>query len=320
LASVRLSPSREADIVEELTQHLQDRYAELLAAGATPDEAASLALEEFQSGTALASRLTPLRQAHAPIPLTPAAPTGTILTDLWLDVRSALRQFAQQPGYAAVVVATLAVCLAANLVIFAVVDGVVLRPLPFPDAHRLVAIYNTYPGAGRDIAPNSATDYFDRQPLAALSGLATFQRIGLTLGREGDASERVIGLAASPSLFPLIGTQAWRGRLLLDADAEPRLGPHRHCCSRTATGSGPLPGERVPSATRCMSTARRPSWSACYPNTGGSLIPRWRSSSRPSSPRRSVRRRSATATTTGDRWRAWRPTRRWLLCRVSSMR
>jgi predicted permease len=221
LASVRLLPSREADIVEELTQHLQDRHAELLAAGATPDEAARLTLEEFQSGTALASRLTPLRQAHAPMPLTPAAPTGAILTDLWLDVRSALRQFVQQPGFAAVVVVTLAVCLAANLVIFAVVDGVVLRPLPFPDAHRLVAIYNTYPGAGRDIAPNSATDYFDRQSLAALSGLATFQRMGLTLGREGDASERVIGLAASPSLFSLIGTQAWRGRLLLGADAEP---------------------------------------------------------------------------------------------------
>jgi hypothetical protein len=61
LASVRLSPSREADIMEELTQHLQDRHAELLAAGATTDEAARRTLEEFQSSTALASRLTPLR-------------------------------------------------------------------------------------------------------------------------------------------------------------------------------------------------------------------------------------------------------------------
>ncbi len=219
LASVRLSPTREAEIVDELTQHLQDRYDELVTGGATPEEAGRLSLEEFQSGTALASRLAPLRQAHPPEPITPAAPTGAGLTDLWLDVRAAVRQFVQQPGYCAVVVLTLAVCLAANLAIFAVVDGVALRPLPFPDGDRLVAIYNTFPGAGRDVAPNSPMDFFDRQPLQGLTGLATYQRLGLTVGQDGEAAERVVGLSASPSLFPLIGAKAWRGRLLLDGDA-----------------------------------------------------------------------------------------------------
>ena len=49
----------------------------------------------------------------------------------------------------------------------------VLRPLPFPDAERLVAIYNTYPGAGWSIGPNSVVEYLDRRPLTALAELAT---------------------------------------------------------------------------------------------------------------------------------------------------
>ena len=222
LASVRLSPTREAEIVNELAQHLQDRYDELrrrwhAARGghAASRSTRSRAARRWRPGWPRCDRRTRRSRPY------PAAPTGAVLTDLWQDVRAARRQFVQQPGYAAVVVATLAVCLAANLAIFAVVDGVVLRPLPFPDADRLVAIYNTYPGAGRDIAPSSGADFFDRQALPALEGLATYQRLGLTLGRDDDAPERAAGLVASPSLFALIGTQPLLGRLLVDADAEP---------------------------------------------------------------------------------------------------
>lgn len=153
---------------------------------------------------------------------------GSVLTDLWQDVRYAIRKSCKQPGPTAVFVATLAVCFAANIAIFAVVDGVVLRPLPFPEAHRLVAIHNSYPGAGVDVAPNSAAQFYERRELAALASLATYRRVELTLGGGGGGAgagggnpERVAGLVASPSLFPLLGTTAWRGRLLLDEDAEP---------------------------------------------------------------------------------------------------
>lgn len=143
------------------------------------------------------------------------------MTDLWFDVRHAVRQSLNQPGFTAVIVATLAICLAANVAIFAVVDGVMLRPLPFPEPHRLVAIYNTYPGAGVDIAPSSGMDFYDRQRLQGLAGLATYRRAGLTVGSGRSESERVTGLVTSPSLFALIGTHPFLGRLLLDADAEP---------------------------------------------------------------------------------------------------
>src|SRR5262245_66624749 len=81
LSSLQLSPTREAEIVEELSQHLDDRYRELIAGGASPEEATRLALGDFRSGNSLAQRLEPLRQAHAPAPIPPGAPTGHALGD-----------------------------------------------------------------------------------------------------------------------------------------------------------------------------------------------------------------------------------------------
>ena len=66
LASLHLSPTREAEIVDELTQHLAERYRELIAAGASPEAATRLALAEFSSGNVLARLMAPLRQAHIP--------------------------------------------------------------------------------------------------------------------------------------------------------------------------------------------------------------------------------------------------------------
>jgi len=221
LSPLRLSPTREAEIVEELSQHLQDRYAELIAGGALPEDARRLALDLFQNDQALARYLAPLRQAHPTVSFTQGEPTGSGMSDVWLDARYAVRQALMQPGFTAIVVATLAVCIAANVAIFAVVDAVVLRPLPFPEGDRLVAIYNTYPGAGVDIAPNSAVDFYDRQRLATLEQLATYRRVGLTVDRGAGDPERVASLITSPSLFPLIGAHPLLGRLLLDADTQP---------------------------------------------------------------------------------------------------
>lgn len=83
LSSLRLSPTREAEVVDELSQHLDDRYRELIAGGASPEEATRLALAEFRSGNVLAQYMAPLRQAHVPPPITPGVQTGHALTDLW---------------------------------------------------------------------------------------------------------------------------------------------------------------------------------------------------------------------------------------------
>ena len=75
------------------------------------------------------------------------------------DLRFAVRLLWKDRSFTATTVATLALCLAANIAIFAVVDGVLLKPLPFPDPHELVRINNAYPGAGVESADNGVPDY-----------------------------------------------------------------------------------------------------------------------------------------------------------------
>src|SRR5215470_14316646 len=76
LSSLRLSPMREQEIVDELAQHLDDRWRELTAGGVSPEEATRLTLAEFRDGNLLARHMAPLRQAHAPSPITPGASSG----------------------------------------------------------------------------------------------------------------------------------------------------------------------------------------------------------------------------------------------------
>jgi hypothetical protein len=89
LASLRLSPTRETEIVDELSQHLEDRYRELIAGGISPDEATRLALADFQGGNILGQKMASLRQAHVTAPTTLGAPTGHVVSDLWQEVRYA---------------------------------------------------------------------------------------------------------------------------------------------------------------------------------------------------------------------------------------
>src|SRR5688500_18522732 len=97
LSSLRLSPSREHEIVQELSQHLEDRWRELVTGGASDDDATRLALAEFREGNLLAQYMAPLRQAQAAAPVTPGASTGHALRDVWQDLRFATRTLRKQP-------------------------------------------------------------------------------------------------------------------------------------------------------------------------------------------------------------------------------
>ena len=97
LASLHLKPEREADIVDEIAQHLAERYREAISAGASPDEATRLALAEFRAGNALAQRIAALKQAHAPASVTAGVSTGHLLENLRQDLRYSARAFRKQP-------------------------------------------------------------------------------------------------------------------------------------------------------------------------------------------------------------------------------
>jgi len=67
------------------------------------------------------------------------------MNGLLSDLRYALRGLRKAPGFMVTALVTIAICLGANLAIFAVIDAILLRPLPFPESDRLVTIFNTYP-------------------------------------------------------------------------------------------------------------------------------------------------------------------------------
>src|SRR5258708_189570 len=99
LSPVRLSPAREAEIVEELSQHLEDRWWELVAGGEDPDVAAQMAIAEFRGTEILARYLAPLRQAHWADPFTLAARREFLLGGLTADLRDAVRALRATPGF-----------------------------------------------------------------------------------------------------------------------------------------------------------------------------------------------------------------------------
>jgi predicted permease len=141
---------------------------------------------------------------------------------LFQDLRLALRLLWKDRSFAVTTVATLALCLAANVAIFAIVDGVLLKPLPFDQPDRLVRIYNKYPGAGVAVADNGVPDYFDRQrDMAALEEIGMFHQVGVTLSGSGlSDAERVQAMIVTPSFFRVLRVQPSRGLAFTEAQGE----------------------------------------------------------------------------------------------------
>ncbi len=141
---------------------------------------------------------------------------------LWQDLRFAVRSLRRDRAFTVAAVATLGLCLAANIAMFAVVNGVLLKPLPLPAPDRLVTMHNRYPGAGVEISDNGVPDYYDRlESVSALESLGMYRQAGFTVGG-GDrpGTERVQGLTVTPSFFRVLDVRAARGRLFTEEEAE----------------------------------------------------------------------------------------------------
>src|SRR5215831_10291134 len=138
------------------------------------------------------------------------------------DIRFARRLLWKERGFAVTAILTLAVCIGANAAIFAVVNSVLLQPLPVPHAEQLLHMYNAYPGAGVEEGRGSTgvPDYYDRmRETDVLAEQALYNTRGVTLNGSGDA-QRIRAMVSTPSLLRLLQVHPIRGRIFTEDEGE----------------------------------------------------------------------------------------------------
>jgi putative ABC transport system permease protein len=218
LARLRLNPTREAEIVEELSQHLDLRYRELRETGVGDSEARRIALEELQEPETLPRYMGALRQANRPAPVTMGGPSASLAVDLWQDLRYAARMIRKEPGFAAAAVFTLALGLGANSAIFALVDATLLRPLPYPDPERLAVVWQRTPASTRIRALSTTLAEWSarNRSFDAIGGVAPNVG-GMVLAGAG-STETVDRQWATAQVFDALGVRAIVGRTFLTSD------------------------------------------------------------------------------------------------------
>ena len=140
------------------------------------------------------------------------------MNSLFQDIRYALRQLRQAPGFTVVAVITLALCLGSNLTIFAAIDSILLRPLPFPQPDQLVVLYSSYPKAGLDRDLASLTSYYERRGnIPAFSQIAAINNTTTIVGEPG-STERVDSGRVTPEFFSTLGVPLAMGHAFTESE------------------------------------------------------------------------------------------------------
>ena len=216
LRGLRLTATREAEIVEELSQHLDDRYERLLSEGLLPDEAHRAAVLELSEGELLAnelSRVEKMAPKHSVVTGEPLkGGRGNIMADLWQDLRYSVRMLVKNPGFTAVAVIALALGIGANTAIFSVVNTVLLRPLPYRDPEQLMMVFEDSRAHGYPRDNPTIANFLDwRNQNTVFESMAAIAGTSLNLTGAGDP-ERLVGYRVSASFFPMLGVNPELGR------------------------------------------------------------------------------------------------------------
>src|SRR3954452_1569480 len=222
LGPANLPPTREAEIVEELSQHLDDQYEQELSHGATEEAARETVLTELKQSDVLTRSLKGVERRVQQNPVQMGTERKrNMFADLSQDVRYGARMLLKNPAFTAIAVLALALGIGANSAIFSVVNTLLLRPLPYKNPGQLVVIWENATHLGFPKNTPSPANFLDWQKQATLfEGMAAFAERTFNLTGVGEP-ERLEGRRVSATLFDLLGVRPIVGRGFVPEEDKP---------------------------------------------------------------------------------------------------
>jgi len=190
----------ERELDEELQYHIQRQIEENLAKGLPAQQARLAALQAMNGIEQQKEKCRDTRRVH-------------LIEDLVQDLRYGLRMLARNPVFTAIAVVTLALGIGANTAIFSVVNELLLRPLPFRNADRLVMLWEVNPSGRHQNTTSRANFRSWREQSTAFEEMAAFSDLRLNLTGDGEPEEVSVQMA-TPELFQVLGVNALLGRTL----------------------------------------------------------------------------------------------------------
>jgi hypothetical protein len=205
LRAVVLRGREDADLREELRTHLEMQAAENQRQGMSPEEARRRALISLGGADRISEEVRDER--------------GTALLDeVRGDIRYALRALRRNPAFTVVALLTLALGIGANAAVFSIVNGVLLRPLPYPAPDELALLHQAHARSGEQLGRVSFQDFEDwRARASTLSDIAAFAPVPSILMERGEPLELEMTYVTD-AFFDVLGVPVLRGRPLLQED------------------------------------------------------------------------------------------------------
>jgi len=212
LAGLQLDGAREVEIVDELAQHLEDRYNALRSAGVPGPGAHRQALEELTDSELLARELAKLRRTPPIEPMGVPSHKGGYMSGFISDLKIALRNMSTKLSFSLMVIGMLALGVGGNAAIFSIFNGLFLRPLPFPEAERLIDLDETAPKWNLHYVGVSNPDFYVwRKSNSTFDGMAFFDDNSFNLSDHGTA-QRILGANVTYDLLNVFGLKPVLGR------------------------------------------------------------------------------------------------------------
>src|ERR1041385_1983800 len=227
LSNLRIAPERESAIIDELVQHLEERYDELRLGGASPEEAEHQTRAELSEHDALARELRDIERKEAPAAVPQYNSKFHFITDIRQDVRHAARILRKSPAFTLVTILTLALGIGANTAIFTFINALLLRSLPVADPQELVLFRVGGPNVPAAAGYNFSYPLYEmfRDQGNAFAGVIAANNVGrgrlVVSDQAGGVAESIQQQRVSGNFFSVLGVSAVKGRTLSETDDNP---------------------------------------------------------------------------------------------------